>query len=292
MECPGTSHIENFVRPKSMAGLLTNGFVRSNVLTRAANYKHAFKSPNSVAYHFSARYSPNFQRPRMMNIDRSPAKPTDKELMTNVLKFWFGSDTFPPFEIYKSQKDLWYGSSENIDADIRKRFGRETDEAISGRLDHWIGNTNHGFKSDLALVVMLDQFPRNIYRGSEKAFSGDTKSRAVVKRLLDTGGWDDLKHNLSPVGRLSFLLSLMHQESLEDQNECIELIESMIEECKSAGKQAVDTTKILHESLYFAQMHRDIIEQFGRFPHRNKALSRPSTPEEERYLVNGPRFGQ
>ncbi|CAN8061817.1 unnamed protein product [Agarophyton chilense] len=228
----------------------------------------------------------------MTSTDSRGTERSEKEIIANVLKYWFGDDTFPPYENYKNQVDLWYGSSEQIDADIRQRFGRETDDAISGKLDHFIGNTNRDYKSNLALVVMLDQFPRNIYRGSEKAFAGDAKARAVVQHLLDTQEWDGLKNHFSPVARMSFLLPLMHQESLDGQVKCVELIQSMIEECKSAGKQAEETVELLQKSLQFAQLHREIIEQFGRFPYRNKALSRPSTPEEERYLIDGPSFGQ
>lgn len=219
-------------------------------------------------------------------------KKQDARLISNVLNFWFGKEDFPEWERYESQLGLWYGSSEEIDADIRKRFERNVEDALSGNLDHFIDNKDYPLEAELALVILLDQFPRNIYRRSGRAFSGDAKSKAIVDDMLRTKRWDELKEYFSPIVRMSFLLPLMHQESLEDQDKCIELIQRMLEECKLAGSEAEETAKQLHQSLYFSQQHRDIIEQFGRFPHRNKVLNRTSTEKEKQFLQDGPTFGQ
>lgn len=219
-------------------------------------------------------------------------KERDGELVSKVLTFWFGSEDFPQWERYESRFDLWWGASEEIDADIRKRFETNVEDALSGSLDHLMNSKDYPLKAELALLILLDQFPRNIYRGTGRAFAGDVKSKVIVENMLESKRWEELRESFSPIVRMSFLLPLMHQESLGDQIKCIELIQHMLEECKLAGSEAEETAKQLHNSLYFAQEHRDIIEKFGRFPHRNKALNRTSTEEERLFLQDGRTFGQ
>ena len=132
-------------------------------------------------------------------------------------------------------------------------------------------------------MILLDQFTRNIYRGDARAFAGDPQARELVKQGLATG----LDKALTPIQRSFFYMPLEHSESLQDQDQCVALFEQLLEEVPQQGKA------VIQSSLDFAIKHRDIIRQFGRFPHRNQAIGRSSTPEEQAYLNSGgARFGQ
>lgn len=217
---------------------------------------------------------------------------SENDLVRDVLTFWFGTDEFTPFESYKHRTKMWYVASKQFDDQIRQKFGRYVDAALVGELDHFIGNTSCTWKADLALIIMLDQFARNIYRGSAKAFSGDAKTKSIVNAMIEKDQWKHLKHNFSPSARMSFLLPLMHQEALQDQDRCIELIQGMIEECKVAGDEAKESQSVMQTALGFAQEHREIIARFGRFPHRNKAFGRESSIEEVMFLKDALTYGQ
>lgn len=216
----------------------------------------------------------------------------DSELVENVVKLWFGSTKFSRYDTMESQKELWWGGSKKIDDDIRNRFGTDVERALNGDLDHLINHDEHGVRGDLALTIILDQFPRNIYRGSAKAFVGDAKSREIVMSLLEPSRWQVAKDSLPCMIRFSFMLPLMHQESVSDLDRCINEIQKMTDELKLGGEQAAECVKIFQQSRDFAEKHRDIIQRFGRFPHRNEVLDRESTDEEIEYLKSADRFGQ
>lgn len=216
----------------------------------------------------------------------------DGQLIHEVLQFWFGTTEFSPFDAMKSQFELWYGASEETDKYIQNKFGTHVQRALNDEHDDFIGHPEFPIKSELALVVMLDQFTRNIYRGTSRAFAGDAKSRDIVYGLMEPERWKLAKKTLPVAVRMSFMLPLMHQESLEDHDVCIKYIKDMIEESKELGEEAKDCTSSLEDGLEFAQNHRAIIEKFGRYPYRNKVLNRQSTGEEEEFLKDGPRFGQ
>lgn len=168
----------------------------------------------------------------------------------DILDFWFSE----PVEAH------WFIRSDDVDAQIKQRFSSVYEQAIAGDLAGWKDKA----ESALALVIILDQFPRNLFRGSPKAFSSDAQARGVAKFALDRG-YDQA---VDTKARPFFYLPLMHSEEIEDQERCVKLYEVL-------GNDF---------SLGFAREHRDIIKQFGRFPHRNAVLGRENTPQETEFL--------
>lgn len=160
----------------------------------------------------------------------------------------------------------WYASSPALDEDIRRRFGRAVQAARAGAFDNWSAAP----RSSLALLILLDQFSRNLYRGSGEAFSADPRARRIA-RLAVARGFDQ---RIAEPGRQFFFLPFEHSEAMADQNACVALM----------GARMPRTGRV---SLPWAIVHRDVIRRFGRFPHRNKALGRKTTPEEQAFLDNG-----
>lgn len=156
----------------------------------------------------------------------------------------------------------WYKSDAKLDAEVTKRFKTAWEEARDGKLKDW----EAGVEGALALLLLLDQFPRNMFRRKSEAFSTDAKARAVADRALARGY--DL---MAPTElRAFFYLPFMHSESMADQDRCLALIAGRL------GTAAMNYP--------FALSHRDEIARFGRFPHRNAALGRRSTAAERDFL--------
>ena len=194
-----------------------------------------------------------------------------------VINYWFG-DIGSGFDV-QGQNKLWFGGGDSADEDIRQKFGELVDSALAGELLLWTDS----ILGSLALVILLDQFPRNIYRGSAQAFAGDKTAVEIVKNSIK----QQLDKQLSAIQRSFFYMPLEHSENFSDQNVCVECFEQLLQEVPDEGK------KIIQSNLEFALKHRDIIAQFGRFPHRNKALARESSAAEIGYLNSGgARFGQ
>lgn len=167
-----------------------------------------------------------------------------------VLDFWFS----PEMEPY------WFAKSDAIDARIRDGFAATYEAAHRRQLDHWAGTP----EGALALIVVLDQFPRNIFRGTGRAFESNDLALEHARAALDAGfdGGFDTKR------RVFLYLPFEHSEDLPDQTLSVELFEAL-------GDPGY---------LDYAVQHRDIIERFGRFPHRNAVLDRPNTPDEDEFL--------
>jgi uncharacterized protein (DUF924 family) len=159
-------------------------------------------------------------------------------------------------------RDRWYAKDEGFDLACTERFGAAVEAALAGRLDAWAEDAG----GRLALVLLLDQFPRNIRRGTPGAFAGDSRARAVARRAIAEGD----HRQVAPELRAFLIMPFMHAEDLADQDLCVALVEAM-----------GDT-----ETLPHAIGHRDIVRRFGRFPHRNAILGRVSTPEEIAYLAD------
>ena len=174
-----------------------------------------------------------------------------------VLEFWFGTPPGP-------SRTEWFRKDAAFDARIRERFGALHEAASRRELDAWRAQP----ESMVALVVVLDQFSRNLFRGDPRAFAQDAYARECAKEALARG--DDTR--LLPVQRQFLYLPLEHSEDLSDQERCVELMGSL---------EAFPETKGLTE---WAEKHRVIIARFGRFPHRNAVLGRASTPEEIEFL--------
>ena len=202
-----------------------------------------------------------------------------------VLDYWFGTARERPATLHE-QRPLWFGNETDTaadvdrrDTDLRARFGETAAMAASGRLDGWSATPG----GRLALVLLLDQLPRNIYRGTARAFATDAAARALTVDGLEQG----VDRALQPLERVFFYLPLEHAESLADQDRCVALM-TALEADAPAGLEETFAGFTL-----YAQRHRDIVARFGRFPHRNRALGRPDTPAETAYLAgDAPGFGQ
>ncbi|MDJ0942617.1 MAG: DUF924 family protein [Kiloniellales bacterium] len=171
--------------------------------------------------------------------------------ISDVLGFWFAP----------GMAARWFVSDPAFDAEVKARLGRAAEAAARGELDHW-AETPEGA---VALVLLLDQVPRNLYRGDGRAFDGDAAARAVTRRALEAG----FDRELDQAQRLFLYLPLEHSEALTDQEDCCRLVEELTDNPDWAD---------------YARRHRDIIARFGRFPHRNAALGRESTAEEKGFL--------
>ena len=176
---------------------------------------------------------------------------------TDVLEFWFG---VPP----GAQRAEWFRKDAAFDARIRERFGALHEAASRRELEAWRAAP----ESMLALVVVLDQFSRNLHRGDARAFAQDAHALECAREALARG--DDGR--LLPAQRQFLYLPLEHSEDLADQERCVELMRAL---------EAFEETRGLTQ---WAEKHRVIIARFGRFPHRNAALGRTSTPEELEFL--------
>ena len=202
----------------------------------------------------------------------------------SVLKFWFGDpETASGTALIERQQGLWWQGSPKTDAEIQQRFSDLLDAAARDELRHW-ADTPWG---RLALVIVCDQFPRNIYRGTARAFAWDGRAQQLT--LQGVG----LDHHvqLPPEFRSFLLMPLMHSEQLPHHDRCVELFEEMVGECERAGQQGL--VEKVRGYLQFEHRHRDLIARFGRYPYRNSAMGRDSTPEEQAYVASGgDSFGQ
>lgn len=191
---------------------------------------------------------------------------------SDLLTMWFAGvdqpDTAPLMK-------RWFGSDPQSDAQLQRDFGPLLAEAEAGGLQSWEAEP----ESMLALVVLLDQFSRNLHRGSGQAFANDPRARDLAAQAIEKG-WDQ---RFSPLERMFFYLPFEHSESLADQNRCVELFEALNRE---------QSNDFFANTLDYARRHRDVIARFGRFPHRNQRLGRSSTPAEEAFLQTpGSSFG-
>jgi uncharacterized protein (DUF924 family) len=186
----------------------------------------------------------------------------------DVLDYWFGA---PGSAEHGRPRELWFRKSDVTDREIRSRFGAAVEAALRGELAHWADGEA---RRALALVVLLDQFTRNSFRDTARAFAGDAQALAVAKALVADGR----DRQLIPVERGVVYLPFEHSENLADQHESLRLFGQLAE----AG---------LPDLLVWARKHYDIIVRFGRYPHRNELLGRTSTAEEIEFLKQpGSRF--
>jgi uncharacterized protein (DUF924 family) len=159
----------------------------------------------------------------------------------------------------------WFAKDDDFDAAIRARFEADHHAAARGELAHWMAD----WQGALALMLLLDQFPRNLWRGSAHAFATDPLALSLARAALDAGHDKAAPADL----RVFFYLPFEHSEALADQDRCLAL-------CQALDAEGSEWTR-------WAAMHRDIIVRFGRFPHRNAAWGRESTPEEIAFLAGG-----
>lgn len=201
---------------------------------------------------------------------------TKENLIDKILEFWFGrlEEGFT----MENRGKLWYVGGKGVDDGIKKKFGNLVEKATKRELDSW----KETAKGRLALIILLDQFTRNIYRKTQEAFASDSYAQELCKQGLQIGQDKELLF----IHRLFFYHPLEHSENLEDQELCVKLFQEVMEEVPEEYKKRVKSF------LDYAKQHRSIIKQFGRFPHRNEILERESTKQEIKYLKKGHRFGQ
>lgn len=175
--------------------------------------------------------------------------------------------TLQPSDILTFWRDAgeerWWIKDDAFDQDIRARFMSLWQDAADGKLDHWT-QTDDG---TLALVIVLDQFPRNMFRNDARAFSTDAKACGIAHAAIASGADCRVAADL----RQFFYLPLMHSEELADQETCVNLFAQLQNE----------------KNTQYALIHADIIRKFGRFPHRNPVLGRDTTPDEQAFLDSG-----
>jgi uncharacterized protein (DUF924 family) len=191
----------------------------------------------------------------------------------SVLTFWLGPPGSPPL----ANAERWFERDPAFDAEIRQRFEELVERAAAGELEAW----RESPPSALALVILLDQFPRNLYRDSPRAFARDADALDVS---LDAQA-REFDRALGPVERWFLYLPLVHAEDLAVQERAVALFEGLAAEAGEELREA------LAQAAHFARRHRDVIARFGRFPHRNAVLRRASTPAEVAFLAEpGSRF--
>lgn len=173
-----------------------------------------------------------------------------------ILSFWFGEED--------GFRETWFQGGENFDREIRERFGSDYERGAAGELDGWKSSP----RGCLALILLLDQFPRNMFRDDARAFATDPRAHEAAKHALESG----FDRRLRPIERVFVYLPFEHSEDLEDQRRSVELFRALGRDLDS------------DELLDYAIRHQRVIARFGRFPHRNEALGRSSTPEEEAFL--------
>ncbi len=174
----------------------------------------------------------------------------DDDLISEILEFWFSEEV----------KSLWFNSTTEFDDQLSNRYEKTWGLARAGQYDHWEQEP----QGALALVIILDQFPLNMFRDNARQYSTEAHARKIAQRAIEAG----LDERLTPAQKAFLFLPFMHSESLEDQDISIALYEK----------------NGLEDNLRFANHHRDVIKRFGRFPHRNNVLGRESSAEEIEYL--------
>lgn len=178
-----------------------------------------------------------------------------------ILDFWFGQ---PDGASYGKPRQVWFVKKPEFDLEMRTRFVSDYEQAAAGNLDDWKNSP----QNCLALILLLDQFPRNMFRGTPGAFATDWQALSTAQYAI-AQAYD---RELLPVQRWFVYLPFEHSENLEHQNQAVALYEQLRDDPDSA------------DPINYAIRHREVILRFGRFPHRNAILGRVSTPDEEAFL--------
>jgi uncharacterized protein (DUF924 family) len=208
----------------------------------------------------------------------APLDQADRDRIEAVLRFWFKEHQLSAPQI-DGRMDVWFGEDPIFDEQIVREFSGDVDKACNGELDHWADDP----RGRLALIILIDQFRRNIYRNQPQAFSHDK----LALKLCVEGAMQEKDKGLSAIERVFFYMPLQHAESRRVQEKSRQIFNKLAEAVSPTFRETFETV------AQFADLHADIVELYGRFPHRNRVLGRPNTPEEEEYLSGGaPTFGQ
>jgi uncharacterized protein (DUF924 family) len=194
---------------------------------------------------------------------------TDRDRIQAILHYWFDElDTLGMCP--QAQNKLWFQSRPETDREIEQRFGADVRQALAGELNHWV-DEKEGL---IALVILLDQFTRNIYRGTAAAFSGDRQALAMAATAVACG----TDRKLASIHRVFLYIPYEHAEDLATQEAGIGCFDRLLEDCHPDAGERVSGFRD------YSVAHRDVIARFGRFPHRNAILGRESTGEEVSHL--------
>ena len=189
-----------------------------------------------------------------------------------VLDFWFADSLTNPDNLAE-RRAVWFMGGSNVDQLITKKFGTLPDAALEGELQHWTTDTRNA----LALVLVLDQFPRNIYRNTARAYHYDATGLDLALKIIDQG----LNSDLHPIEQSFLFLPLQHSEIIVEQTRAVQLYETLTAQSPDPYLESAKN------SLDYAKRHCNIIHRFGRFPHRNAILGRDSTEAEIEFLASG-----
>lgn len=193
-----------------------------------------------------------------------------------LLDWWFGAEA-PATEVAAARHGLWFGKRDEQDREAEQRFGALVRQALSGGLQDW-KQSPQGW---LALLILLDQLPRMIFRDTPQAFAGDP----LARKLLEDGLAQQWDRSLPPIRRVFAYLILEHAEDLQQQDRAVAYFRALLDEA------AQDERELFAGFLDFAERHQQVISRFGRFPHRNVILGRHSSPQEVAFLREpGSRF--
>jgi len=186
----------------------------------------------------------------------------------DVLSFWFGPVGDPSYP--RARFDIWFNGGDAVDAEIRERFGPHLDAARDGAFDDWLATP----RGRLALVILLDQFPRNAFRDTPRMYAYDERALDLALEGLELG----VEAALHPLEVSFLLLPLEHAEHIGLQRMCVRYFERLHQRTPEPLRGFIAS------GLDYAIRHRVVVERFGRFPHRNELLERPSTPMELAFL--------
>jgi len=189
-----------------------------------------------------------------------------------ILEFWFGRLDAAGLPDQRVER-RWFNADDAFDAEVRARFEPDLRNAAAGRLTRWERDP----RSALALVILFDQFPRNMYRGKPRAFLFDEHARAVAGRAVGRG----LDARLQPIERVFLYMPFEHSEDAADQTESVRLFRQLADAVPEEQRER------FRGYLGYALQHREVIDRFGRFPHRNEVLGRASTLQETAFLEEG-----
>lgn len=202
----------------------------------------------------------------------------DQARIETILSFWFKEQDLSAPQI-DHRMETWFGADSVFDLEIEKEFVDDVAAACDGKLDHWAAEP----RGRLALILLIDQFRRNIYRNTAEAFSKDQ----LALKLCVEGAVQKKDKGLAPIEKVFFYMPLQHTESRKVQAKSAKLFNRLAESVSKTYRETFLTV------AQFAELHKDIIDQFGRFPHRNTLLNRENTAEENEYLAtDSPDFGQ
>jgi uncharacterized protein (DUF924 family) len=202
----------------------------------------------------------------------------DQDRIETILSFWFKEQQLSAPQI-DHRMEMWFSEDPVFDHEVEKEFADDVSAACEGNLDHWAAEP----RGRLALIILIDQFRRNIYRNTAEAFSKDK----LALKLCVEGAMEKKDAGLTPIQRVFFYMPLQHAESGKVQAKSLALYNRLAEIVSPTYRETFLTV------AQFAELHKDIIDQFGRFPHRNKLLNREDTEQEAEYLAGDiPDFGQ